>query len=58
MYEFTCASPVCHTRLSAPTKAEVMAGVARHVAVKHRVAHPSRSIVEFLEANTVKEVTS
>ncbi len=58
MYEFSCASPVCHTRLRAPTKDEVMAGVAQHFAVKHRVAHPSRSIVEFLEANTVKEVAA
>lgn len=58
MYQFTCASPVCHTRLSAPTKDEVMAKVAQHFAVRHRVPNPSRSIVEFVEANAIKQVAS
>ncbi len=56
MYEFHCGSPVCNTEFSAPTKDELMREVAEHVRVKHRLAEPSRSIVAFLEANTVREV--
>jgi predicted small metal-binding protein len=56
MYEFTCGSPVCTTRLTAPTRDELMGKVAKHVVVKHRVAAPTKSMVQFLEANTIREV--
>jgi predicted small metal-binding protein len=56
MFEFTCGSPVCTTRLTAPTKDELMGKVAKHVVVKHRVAAPTKSMVQFLEANTIREV--
>jgi predicted small metal-binding protein len=56
VYEFKCGSPVCSTRLTAPTKDELMGKVASHVAVKHRVPAPSKSLVQFLEANTIREV--
>jgi predicted small metal-binding protein len=58
MYEFQCGSPVCTTHFTAPTKDELMGAVAQHVLVKHRIATPSKSLVRFLEENTVREVTS
>ena len=58
MYEFDCGSPVCRTHLSAPTKDELMVLVGQHVVVKHRVPAPTKSMVQFLEANTIREVTS
>jgi Protein of unknown function (DUF1059) len=56
MYEFRCGSPVCGTRLTAPTKDELMGLVGKHVVVKHRVAAPTKSMVQFLEANTIREI--
>jgi predicted small metal-binding protein len=56
MYEFRCGSPVCNTRLTAPTKDELMAEVGRHVAVKHRVPAPTRSMVQFLDKHTIREI--
>ncbi len=56
MYEFSCASPVCKTHLTAPTTDELLPAVLKHFAVKHKVPDPSRSIVEFVVANTVREV--
>jgi predicted small metal-binding protein len=56
MYEFNCGSPVCKTRLTAPTEEALMGQVAQHVAVKHRVPNPSKSLVQFLKDNTIKEV--
>jgi predicted small metal-binding protein len=58
MYEFQCGSPVCHSHFSAPSKDELMGQVARHVATKHRVAAPSKSLVAFVEANCTSEVTT
>jgi|GEM_PF-1009011 len=58
MYEFQCGSPVCKTHLAAPTKDELMAMVGQHVVVKHRVSAPTKSMVQFLEANTIREVPS
>jgi predicted small metal-binding protein len=58
MYEFQCGSPVCSTRITADTKDELMGKVAKHVAGKHRVPAPSKSLVQFLEANTIREVSS
>jgi predicted small metal-binding protein len=57
MYEFQCGSPVCRTEFTAPTKDELMGKVADHVLVKHRIAEPTKSLVQFLEANTIREVT-
>jgi len=56
MYEFRCGSPVCTTHLRADTKDELMALVGKHVVGKHRVSAPTKSMVQFLEANTVREV--
>lgn len=56
MYEFRCGSPACSTRLTAPTKDELMGEVGKHVVVKHRVPAPTKSMVAFLEANTIHEV--
>ena len=56
MYEFRCGSPVCTTHFTAPTEDALMAQVAQHVAVKHRIANPSKSLVRFLKENTIKEV--
>lgn len=57
MYEFQCGSPVCKTHFTAPDKDELMRSVAEHVAKKHRVAHPSASLVRYIEQNTIREVT-
>lgn len=56
MYEFSCGSPVCKTHFTAPTEDELMSEVARHVLVKHRIAKPSKSLVQFLKENTIREV--
>lgn len=57
MYEFRCGSPVCKTHLTAPTEDELMGEVARHVAVTHRIANPTKSLVQFLKENTIREVS-
>ena len=56
MYEFRCGSPVCKTHFTAPTEDELMTEVARHVLVKHHIAHPTKSLVQFLKDNTIREV--
>ena len=56
MYEFRCGSPVCKTQFTAPTEDELMAKVANHVLVKHHIAKPNKSLVQFLKANTIREV--
>ena len=58
MYEFRCGSPVCKTRLAAPTEDDLMREVAQHVLVAHRIAAPSKSLVQFLKDNTIREVKS
>jgi predicted small metal-binding protein len=58
MYEFQCGSPVCSTRLTAPTQDELMGKVGQHVVVKHRIPAPTKSLVEFVVANCVHEVSS
>jgi len=56
MYEFRCGSPVCKTRFTAGTEDQLMAEVAKHVLVTHHIAKPSKSLVEFLKANTIREI--
>jgi predicted small metal-binding protein len=58
MYEFRCGSPVCKTHFTAPTEAELMTEVARHVLVKHRIPTPTKSLVQFLKDNTIREIPS
>lgn len=55
-YEFVCGSPVCDTRLVAPTKDDLMKEVSDHVKVKHRIPAPTKSLVQFIEANTIREI--
>jgi predicted small metal-binding protein len=56
MYEFQCGSPVCKTRFTAPTEAELMAKVGKHVAEKHHIYAPTKSLVQFLKDNTIREI--
>jgi predicted small metal-binding protein len=56
MYEFRCGSPVCKTRLTAPTEDELMGAVAKHVADKHRIPAPTKSLVQFIKDNTIREI--
>lgn len=56
MYEFRCGSPVCKTHFTAATEDELMGEVAKHVLVQHRIANPSKSLVQFLKDNTIREV--
>ncbi len=58
MYEFNCGSPVCSTRLRAPTMDALMPEVAGHVVVKHRIPAPTKSLVEFVVANCISEVSA
>jgi hypothetical protein len=58
MLEFRCGSPVCKTRYTAPTEDELMAQVARHVVVDHRIPNPTKSLVAFVKDNCVSEVKS
>jgi predicted small metal-binding protein len=56
MYEFRCGSPVCSTHFTASTKDELMGKVGAHVLHKHHIAKPTKSLVQFLEANTIREL--
>jgi predicted small metal-binding protein len=56
MMEFTCGSPVCKTHFTAPTMDELMGEVATHVVVQHRIATPTKSLVNFVVANCINEV--
>jgi len=56
MVEFTCGSPVCKTHFTAATMDELMGQVGAHVVVTHRVASPTKSLVEFVVANCINEV--
>ena len=56
MYEFQCGSPVCKTHFTAPTEDDLMGEIARHVAVKHRIPAPTKSLVQFIKANTIREI--
>jgi predicted small metal-binding protein len=58
MYEFRCGSPVCKAQYTAPTEDDLMALVAKHVAVTHRIPAPTKSLVQFLKDNTIREVRS
>jgi predicted small metal-binding protein len=56
MYEFRCGSPVCKTSFTAPTEDAMMAKVAQHVHETHRIPNPSKSLVQFVKENTIREV--
>ena len=56
MYEFRCGSPVCKAHFTAPTEDVLMGQVAQHVAGHHRIPNPSKSLVQFLKDNTIREV--
>ena len=56
-YEFSCASPVCNTRLTAPTKEEVIARMTEHVRTDHRVPRPTRPILQFLTDHAIVRTT-
>ncbi len=56
MYEFQCGSPVCHSRLSASSKDELMREVTEHVRSAHHIPVPTKSIMGYLEATAVTEV--
>jgi predicted small metal-binding protein len=58
MYEFSCGSPVCKMHLYAANKDELMGLVGQHVVGEHRVSAPTKSMVQFLEANTILEYPS
>lgn len=55
-HEFQCGSPACSSRLSADSRDELMAEVAKHVRVEHRIPKPTKSILDYLEATAVREV--
>jgi predicted small metal-binding protein len=56
MYEFRCGSPVCKTRFTAPSEDELMSEVAKHVVVTHRIPAPTKSLVQFVKENTIREL--
>ncbi|GAA1796197.1 DUF1059 domain-containing protein [Planosporangium flavigriseum] len=58
MYEFRCGSPVCRTSFTAPDEDALMIEVARHVAARHRIPKPTKSLVQFLKDNTIREIPS
>lgn len=57
MYEFRCGSPVCSTHFTAESKDALMDKVADHVVHRHRIPAPTASLVAFVEANCVRELT-
>jgi predicted small metal-binding protein len=58
MHEFQCGSPVCDTRISAASKEQLMDEVIRHVQQDHHIPKPTKPIIDFLKANTIREVPS
>jgi hypothetical protein len=56
MLEFTCGSPVCKARYTAANAEELMGKVGPHVVNDHRIPTPTKSLVEFVVANCVREV--
>jgi hypothetical protein len=56
MYEFRCGSPVCRTHFTAPTEDALMGEIAKHVAVKHHIPAPTKSLVQFIKNNTIREL--
>ncbi|MGD0685751.1 MAG: DUF1059 domain-containing protein [Streptosporangiaceae bacterium] len=56
MHEFQCGSPVCDTRISASSQEQLMDEVIRHVQRDHHVPEPTKPIIDFLKANTIREV--
>lgn len=56
MHEFQCGSPACETRFSAPNKDSLLREMTKHVQREHRIPKPTKSILAFLEANTVREI--
>ncbi len=56
MYEFRCAVPYCKTHFTAPTEDELMGEVGKHVVVTHRIPAPTKSLVQFVKENTIREV--
>ena len=58
MFEYRCGSPVCKAHYTAPTEDELMAVVAKHIAVTHKIPAPTKSLVQFVKANTIREVRS
>jgi len=56
MYEFRCAVPYCKTRFTAPTEDELMGEVGKHVVVTHRIPAPTKSLVQFVKENTIREL--
>lgn len=58
MPEFQCASPVCTTRLSAPTTEDLMHKMEQHVRTVHRIPRPTKSIMDYLAATAVSHTTS
>ena len=56
MHEFQCGSPVCSTRITAPTREQLMHEVTRHVQEDHHIPQPTKSIMDFLAENTITEV--
>lgn len=58
MHEFQCGSPVCTTKFTADTKDDLMREITKHVQSTHKIPKPTKSIMQFLEANTIREVPS
>ena len=58
MFEYRCGSPVCKAQYTAPTEDELMGVVAKHIAVAHKIPAPTKSLVQFVKANTIREVRS
>ena len=56
MHEFQCGSPVCDTRISAASEQQLMDEVIRHVQRDHHIPEPTKPIIDFLRANTIREV--
>ena len=58
MFEYRCGSPVCKAHYTAPTEDELMGVVAKHIAVTHKIPAPTKSLVQFVKANTIRGVRS
>lgn len=54
-YEFQCGSPVCRTHFTAPSRDVLLGRVLAHVKDKHHIPVPTKSILQFVEENTIHE---
>lgn len=58
MKEFRCGSPECSTQFTAAEREALLAEIAEHVKKAHKVATPTQTLLDYLEATAVRDTAS